>query len=73
MRLSLSAGFAFTTKFRSRFRRGSIHWRGFRSTENTALGYIKRVIGNRLQFASTADDRTGWSQMAASLESRALI
>jgi hypothetical protein len=34
-----------------------------------ALGYIKLVIGNTLQFASTANDRTGWPQIAASLES----
>jgi 1-acyl-sn-glycerol-3-phosphate acyltransferase len=31
---------------------------------------IKLVIGDALQFASTANDRTGWSQIAASLESR---
>jgi 1-acyl-sn-glycerol-3-phosphate acyltransferase len=31
---------------------------------------IKLVIGNALQFASTANDRAGWSQIAASLESR---
>jgi 1-acyl-sn-glycerol-3-phosphate acyltransferase len=34
---------------------------------------IKLVIGNALEFASTANDRTdrtGWSQIAASLESR---
>jgi 1-acyl-sn-glycerol-3-phosphate acyltransferase len=31
---------------------------------------IKLVIGDTLQFASTANDRTGWSQIAASLESR---
>jgi 1-acyl-sn-glycerol-3-phosphate acyltransferase len=30
---------------------------------------IKLVIGNALEFASTANDRTGWSQIAASLES----
>jgi 1-acyl-sn-glycerol-3-phosphate acyltransferase len=31
---------------------------------------IKLAIGNPLQFPSTANDRTGWSQIAASLESR---
>jgi 1-acyl-sn-glycerol-3-phosphate acyltransferase len=31
---------------------------------------IKLVIGDALQFASTANDRAGWSQIAASLESR---
>jgi 1-acyl-sn-glycerol-3-phosphate acyltransferase len=31
---------------------------------------IKLVIGESLQFASTANDRTGWSQVASSLESR---
>jgi 1-acyl-sn-glycerol-3-phosphate acyltransferase len=31
---------------------------------------IKLLIGDALQFASTANDRTGWSQIAASLESR---
>jgi 1-acyl-sn-glycerol-3-phosphate acyltransferase len=31
---------------------------------------IKLLIGDPLQFASTANDRTGWSQIAASLESR---
>jgi 1-acyl-sn-glycerol-3-phosphate acyltransferase len=31
---------------------------------------IKLLIGDLLQFASTANDRTGWSQIAASLESR---
>jgi 1-acyl-sn-glycerol-3-phosphate acyltransferase len=31
---------------------------------------IKLVIGDALQFASTANDRTGWSQIAASVESR---
>ena len=31
---------------------------------------IKLVIGDALGFASTANDRTGWSQIAASLESR---
>jgi 1-acyl-sn-glycerol-3-phosphate acyltransferase len=31
---------------------------------------IKLVIGDALQFASTANDRTGWSQIAARLESR---
>jgi 1-acyl-sn-glycerol-3-phosphate acyltransferase len=30
---------------------------------------IKLVIGNPLQFASTANDRTGWSQIAQSVES----
>jgi 1-acyl-sn-glycerol-3-phosphate acyltransferase len=30
---------------------------------------IKLVIGDALQFASTANDRAGWSQIAASLES----
>jgi len=30
---------------------------------------IKLVIGSALKFASTANDRTGWSQIAASLES----
>jgi 1-acyl-sn-glycerol-3-phosphate acyltransferase len=30
---------------------------------------IKLAIGNALEFASTANDRTGWSQIAASLES----
>src|SRR6266498_4325206 len=30
---------------------------------------IKLVIGDALQFASTANDRTGWSQIAASVES----
>src|SRR5262249_6846782 len=30
---------------------------------------IKLAIGNPLQFASTANDRTGWSQIAASVES----
>jgi len=27
------------------------------------------AIGNPLQFASTANDRSGWSQIAANLES----
>jgi len=27
------------------------------------------MIGEALEFASTANDRTGWSQIAASLES----
>jgi 1-acyl-sn-glycerol-3-phosphate acyltransferase len=31
---------------------------------------IKLAIGDPLQFPSTANDRTGWSQIAASLESR---
>jgi 1-acyl-sn-glycerol-3-phosphate acyltransferase len=31
---------------------------------------IKLVIGDALQFASTSNDRMGWSQIAASLESR---
>jgi 1-acyl-sn-glycerol-3-phosphate acyltransferase len=31
---------------------------------------IRLVIGDTLQFASTANDRTGWSQIAASLQSR---
>jgi 1-acyl-sn-glycerol-3-phosphate acyltransferase len=31
---------------------------------------IKLLIGDALEFASTANDRTGWSQIAASLESR---
>ena len=31
---------------------------------------IKLLIGDALQFVSTANDRTGWSQIAASLESR---
>jgi 1-acyl-sn-glycerol-3-phosphate acyltransferase len=31
---------------------------------------IKLVIGDALQFASTSHDRSGWSQIAASLESR---
>jgi 1-acyl-sn-glycerol-3-phosphate acyltransferase len=31
---------------------------------------IKLVIGDALQFASTPNDRPGWSQIAASLESR---
>ncbi len=30
---------------------------------------IKLVIGDRLQFASTANDRAGWSQIAQSVES----
>jgi len=30
---------------------------------------IKLVIGNALQFASTANDRTGWSEIARSVES----
>jgi len=30
---------------------------------------IKLVIGDALEFASTANDRTGWSQIAASVES----
>ena len=30
---------------------------------------IKLVIGDALQFASTANDRTGWSQIAQSVES----
>jgi 1-acyl-sn-glycerol-3-phosphate acyltransferase len=30
---------------------------------------IKLVIGDVLQFASTANDRTGWSQIAQSVES----
>jgi len=30
---------------------------------------IKLVIGSALQFASTANDRTGWSQIAAQVES----
>jgi 1-acyl-sn-glycerol-3-phosphate acyltransferase len=30
---------------------------------------IKLMIGEALEFASTANDRTGWSQIAASLES----
>jgi len=31
---------------------------------------IKLVIGNALEFASTANYRTGWSQIAAKVESR---
>jgi 1-acyl-sn-glycerol-3-phosphate acyltransferase len=31
---------------------------------------IKLIIGDPLQFASTANDRAGWSQIAASVESR---
>jgi 1-acyl-sn-glycerol-3-phosphate acyltransferase len=31
---------------------------------------IKLVIGDPLQFATTANDRAGWSEIAASLESR---
>src|SRR5438046_2508434 len=31
---------------------------------------IKLIIGDPLQFASTANDRTGWSQIARSVESR---
>jgi 1-acyl-sn-glycerol-3-phosphate acyltransferase len=31
---------------------------------------IKLAIGDPLQFPSTANDRTGWSQIAASVESR---
>ena len=31
---------------------------------------IKMAIGDPLQFPSTANDRTGWSQIAANLESR---
>jgi 1-acyl-sn-glycerol-3-phosphate acyltransferase len=31
---------------------------------------IKLVIGEALEFASTANDRSGWSQIAASVESR---
>jgi 1-acyl-sn-glycerol-3-phosphate acyltransferase len=36
---------------------------------------IKLVIGNALEFASTPNDRTGWSQIAARVEScvRALV
>ena len=36
---------------------------------------IKLMIGNPLEFASTANDRTGWSQIAARVEScvRALV
>jgi 1-acyl-sn-glycerol-3-phosphate acyltransferase len=30
---------------------------------------IQLVIGDSLQFASTGNDRTGWSRIAASLES----
>jgi 1-acyl-sn-glycerol-3-phosphate acyltransferase len=30
---------------------------------------IKLVIGEQLKFASTANDRAGWSQIAKSLES----
>jgi 1-acyl-sn-glycerol-3-phosphate acyltransferase len=30
---------------------------------------IKLVIGDALQFASTANDRIGWSQIAQSVES----
>jgi 1-acyl-sn-glycerol-3-phosphate acyltransferase len=30
---------------------------------------IKLAIGDALQFASTANDRTGWSQIAQSVES----
>ena len=38
-------------------------------------GAIKLVIGGALEFASTANNRTGWSQVAASVESpvRALV
>jgi 1-acyl-sn-glycerol-3-phosphate acyltransferase len=32
-------------------------------------GAIKLVIGDALEFASTANDRTGWSQIAARVES----
>lgn len=32
-------------------------------------GAIKLVIGDALEFASTSNDRTGWSQIAASAES----
>ena len=32
-------------------------------------GAIKLVIGDPLEFASTANDRTGWSQIAARVES----
>jgi 1-acyl-sn-glycerol-3-phosphate acyltransferase len=31
---------------------------------------IKLIIGDALQFASTANDRAGWSEIAASIESR---
>jgi 1-acyl-sn-glycerol-3-phosphate acyltransferase len=31
---------------------------------------IKLAIGNPLRFASTANDRSGWSQIAKSVESR---
>jgi 1-acyl-sn-glycerol-3-phosphate acyltransferase len=31
---------------------------------------IKLIIGNALEFTSTGNDRTGWSQIAASLQSR---
>jgi 1-acyl-sn-glycerol-3-phosphate acyltransferase len=31
---------------------------------------IKLAIGDPLQFASTANDRSGWSQIAKSVESR---
>jgi len=31
---------------------------------------IKLIIGDALQFGSTANDRAGWSQIAASVESR---
>jgi 1-acyl-sn-glycerol-3-phosphate acyltransferase len=30
---------------------------------------IKLLIGEALEFASTANDRTGWSRIAASVES----
>jgi hypothetical protein len=30
---------------------------------------IRLAIGNPLQFASTSNDRAGWSQIGASLES----
>ena len=33
-------------------------------------GAIKLVIGGALEFASTSNDRQGWSQIAASVESR---
>jgi len=31
---------------------------------------IKLMIGDALVFASTSNDRVGWSQIAASVESR---
>jgi len=36
---------------------------------------IKLVIGDPIEFSSTANDRAGWSQIAASVESsvRALV